>query len=131
MLDIIAHQRVFGAVPLQRFSISSFRTCSPIIGHFEGHAGYSGVMIGLPTEPFHLEFTHASGGSPCPAPTKDNLLLLYLESEQVYISAVKRMEVHGHRPVEQENPYWKDKSQTFEDPDGWGVVLFRGKPLGA
>jgi hypothetical protein len=34
-----------------------------------------------------------------------------------------RLEALGHRPVEPENPYWRDKSVTFEDPDGWRVVL--------
>jgi hypothetical protein len=28
----------------------------------------------------------------------------------------------GQEPVEPENPYWND-DLTFEDPDGWGVVL--------
>ena len=34
----------------------------PIICHFERHAGYSGVMLGMPNERFHLEFTHADTG---------------------------------------------------------------------
>jgi hypothetical protein len=29
----------------------------------------------------------------------------------------------GYSPVEPENPYWSGKSVTFEDPDGWRVVL--------
>ena len=29
----------------------------------------------------------------------------------------------GILPVEPENPYWKDKSETYEDPDGWRVIL--------
>lgn len=49
-----------------------------IIGSFEGHAGYSGVMLGLPDRSYHLEFTEHVDGSPCPAPSKDNLLVFYL-----------------------------------------------------
>ena len=44
------------------------------IASFEGHAGYDGVMLALPGRRDHLEFTHYASGSPCPAPTKDNLL---------------------------------------------------------
>jgi hypothetical protein len=29
----------------------------------------------------------------------------------------------GHEPVEPENPYWAKNRLTFEDPDGWRVVL--------
>jgi hypothetical protein len=32
------------------------------------------------------------------------------------------MRALGHDPVEPENPYWRD-DLTFEDPDGWRVVL--------
>ena len=32
-------------------------------------------MFGLPDEEYHLEFTTHVNGSPCPAPTKDNLLV--------------------------------------------------------
>jgi hypothetical protein len=40
---------------------------------------------------------------------------------------VKRLHDQGHAPVEPENPYWEDKSLTFEDPDGWRVVIYRGE----
>jgi hypothetical protein len=33
----------------------------PVIGHFENHAGYSGVMLGVPTQLFHLEFISRPG----------------------------------------------------------------------
>ena len=101
--------------------------CLPVIAHFENHAGYSGVMLGTPNDHFHLEFTHAEAGSPCPAPTKDNLLVFYIPEDKAYAEAVKRMRDHGYEPVEPENPYWKDKSYTFEDPDGWRTVIYHGQ----
>jgi catechol 2,3-dioxygenase-like lactoylglutathione lyase family enzyme len=93
------------------------------IGSFEGHAGYSGVMLGLPGRGYHLEFTQHAEGSPCPAPTRDNLLVLYIPDRQAIDQLVARLANLGHSPVEPENPYWKDKGVTFEDPDGWRVVL--------
>ncbi len=98
----------------------------PVIAHFEDHAGYSGVILGMPTDQFHLEFTHATAGSPCPAPTKDNLLVFYIPEDKAYAEAVKRMKDHDYQPVESENPYWTGTSHTFEDPDGWRVVLYHG-----
>jgi hypothetical protein len=29
----------------------------PVIGSFDGHRGYSGVILGLPGTDYHLEFT--------------------------------------------------------------------------
>jgi catechol 2,3-dioxygenase-like lactoylglutathione lyase family enzyme len=98
----------------------------PLIAHFEGHHGYSGVIPGKPTDHVHLEFTHHEAGSPCPAPTKDNLLVFYIPQDKLFAEAVKRMKDHGYEPVEPENPYWKDTGCTFEDPDGRRVVIYHG-----
>ena len=93
------------------------------IAAFEGHAGYDGVMLALPGRRDHLEFTHHASGSPCPAPTKDNLIVFYVDDEVVFRAMIARLRRHGHEPVEPENPYWAQKGLTFEDPDGWRVVL--------
>jgi catechol 2,3-dioxygenase-like lactoylglutathione lyase family enzyme len=90
---------------------------------FHGHRGYDGVMLGLPGHEYHLEFTSHDEGSPCPAPTKDNLLVLYVPDRAAVTRIVERLHVAGHGPVEPENPYWKERGHTFEDPDGWRVVI--------
>jgi hypothetical protein len=92
------------------------------IDSFEAHAGYSGVMLGLPGDEVHLELTTHAEGSPGPAPTRDNLLVLYLTDRDAIAAIDARMRALGHEPVEPENPYWSD-DLVFEDPDGWGVVL--------
>jgi catechol 2,3-dioxygenase-like lactoylglutathione lyase family enzyme len=101
----------------------------PVIAEFENHSGYSGIILGTPTDQFQLEFTHADGGSPCTAPTKDNLLVFYFPEDDIFAAALQRMNDHGYDPVEAENPYWKGKSYTFEDPDSWRVVIYHGKAL--
>lgn len=93
------------------------------LGSFEGHAGYDGVMLGLPGADYHLEFTRRAGGSPSPAPSKDNLLVLYFDDRRAIDGMVERLAAHGHRPVAPENPYWAGRGVTFEDPDGWRVVF--------
>jgi catechol 2,3-dioxygenase-like lactoylglutathione lyase family enzyme len=93
------------------------------IASFEDHAGYEGVMLALPGRRDHLEFTHHESGSPCPAPTKDNLLVFYVEDEGAIRQMSARLERHGHEEVEPENPYWAEGGLTFEDPDGWRVGL--------
>jgi catechol 2,3-dioxygenase-like lactoylglutathione lyase family enzyme len=93
------------------------------LGRFEGHAGYDGVLVGLPGSDYHLEFTHHADGSPGPAPTTDNLLVLYLESKREAELAAARLDALGHPAVEPENPYWDGRSIAIADPDGWRVVL--------
>jgi catechol 2,3-dioxygenase-like lactoylglutathione lyase family enzyme len=94
------------------------------IASFEGHAGYSGVMLGLPGHSYHLEFTeHEEQEAPCPAPSKDNLLVFYIPDVEVINRVAARLRGMGHEPVPPENPYWQEKGLTFEDPEGWRIVL--------
>lgn len=94
-----------------------------IIGSFLNHSGYDGVMFGLPDKKYHLEFTTHIDGSPCPAPTKDNLLVFYISDKNEIKNIVDRLNKLGYKEVEPENPYWKEKGITIEDPDLWRVVL--------
>ena len=100
------------------------------IGSFSGHAGYDGVMLGLPGQAVHLELTSHEQGSPCPAPTRDNLLVLYLEDRAAVDAIAARLAALGHPAVEPENPYWLARGVTVEDPDGWRVVLVDASAAG-
>lgn len=93
------------------------------VGSFEGHQGYNGLMIGLPNTDYHLEFTEHEKGSPCPAPTKDNLLVLYIPKRNTIERIAAKLQEMGYPEVEPENPYWNEKGITIEDPDGWRIVL--------
>jgi catechol 2,3-dioxygenase-like lactoylglutathione lyase family enzyme len=101
------------------------------ISWFDNHSGYDGVMFGLPGFDYHLEFTTHIEGSPCPAPTKDNLLVFYIPDENKILSIKERLDGMGYPEVEPENPYWKDKGVTIEDPDGWRIVLMNTEGIGS
>jgi catechol 2,3-dioxygenase-like lactoylglutathione lyase family enzyme len=94
------------------------------IDRFEGHDGFSGVMLGLPGTEYHLEFTSRVDGSPGAAPSPEALLVLYFDSQPEAAAVAERLAGMGHDPVAPENPYWeKAGAVTVEDPDGWRVVL--------
>src|SRR4051812_15319908 len=95
------------------------------LDRFEGHEGYSGVMLGLPGLNYHLEFTERNGGHPCPAPDKDSLIVLYIPDRDDFSRVRSRFEELGHSAVEREKPCWSGASVTFEGPDGWRLVLSR------
>ena len=96
----------------------------PVIDSFTGHAGYTGVILGLPGTSYHLEFTHHDAGSDCPAPSRDNLLVFYCADEPALRRVVERLGAMGYAPVAPENPYWSAIGAiTLEDPDAWRVVF--------
>lgn len=94
-----------------------------VLYEFTDHEGFDGVMLGHEGAAYHLEFTRKQGHKAGNAPTEDNLLVFYIPDASAWKQAVDQMERQGHRPVKSFNPFWDKKGKTFEDPDGYRVVL--------
>jgi len=89
------------------------------IGGFSDHDGYDGVFLEVPGTGAHLELT-AGGGHGAPVPHPESLLVLYLGDEEAVRATSERL---GVEPVAPANSYWGEHGATFEDPDGFRVVL--------
>jgi catechol 2,3-dioxygenase-like lactoylglutathione lyase family enzyme len=89
------------------------------VGRFRDHDGYDGVFLAVPGAGSHLELT-AGGEHGAPAPHPESLLVLYLGGEEAVRAVADRLGVDPVRPA---NPYWAEHGVTFEDPDGFQVVL--------
>ncbi|WP_425259177.1 VOC family protein [Rubrivivax sp. RP6-9] len=98
-----------------------------VLGHFEDHAGFDGVMLGEPGGPYHFEFTHQRGHAVGRAPSQDHLIVFYLPELSEWEAAVARLRRLGHEPVASYNPYWDTLGATFEDADGYRLVLQRAR----
>lgn len=94
-----------------------------LLFRFENHDGFDGIMIGRRGAPYHLEFTRARYQPTEAVPGSDNLLVFYLPAFDDWVAAVNRMRKAGFDPVRSFNPYWDISGVTFEDPDGYRVVL--------
>ena len=94
-----------------------------VIGGFDNHGDFSGRMVGHPKHHYHLEFTTHTTEKAGRAPSLENLLVFYIPDEHEYHTAIKRMAVSGFKKVNSFNPYWEGSGQTFEDLDGYRVVL--------
>jgi catechol 2,3-dioxygenase-like lactoylglutathione lyase family enzyme len=94
-----------------------------VLFQFKDHDGFDGVMLGHKGAAYHLEFTCKQGHGVGKAPTEDNLLVFYLPDKDKWQRAVDRLTECGHKPVKAFNPYWDRHGRTFEDPDGYRVVL--------
>ena len=101
-----------------------------IIASFEDHAGYWGIIFGLPGTEYQLEFTWEKGAPRPPKPHHDDLLVLYMQEKEAIGKLVVRLGVMGYHPVAPTNPYWENKSVTIPDPDGWRVVLVDTTAMG-
>lgn len=93
------------------------------IADFTDHAGFSGIMVGRPELAWHIEFTHCHDHPRQPAPTDEDLLVLYYPDKAAWQQACARMTAAGFRTMRSFNPYWDTNGKTFVDDDGYRVVL--------
>lgn len=96
-----------------------------VLARFEDHAGFDGVMLGIPGSSYHFELTHCRRRHVAPTPTAEDLLVFYIPDEAEWDAACERMRTAGFNLVTPFNPYWGVLGRTFEDPDGYRVVLQR------
>lgn len=94
-----------------------------VLARFEDHDGFDGIMLGRRGAPYHFEFTRKRGHGVGRAPTEENLTVFYLPDLADWTAAIERMQSAGFGAVEAFNPYWDRKGRTFEDPDGYRIVL--------
>lgn len=120
-----AHLRVARATDQLEAVVSFYRDGLgfEVLGGFQDHEGFDGVMLGEAGAGYHLEFTHRRGERAGRAPTEENLLVFYLPDRAGWEAAAARMKAVGYEPVKPANAYWEQNGLTFEDPDGYRVVL--------
>lgn len=82
-------------------------------------------MLGTPGAAYHLELTHCRQRHVTPSPTAEDLLVFYVPEAAEWEAACARMQGAGFKLVTPFNPYWGVRGRTFEDPDGYRVVLQR------
>jgi len=93
------------------------------LGRFENHEGFDGVMLGHPALPYHFEFTYCRAHPVAPTPTAEDLVVFYLPDPGEWQRRCAAMLAAEFREVPPFNPYWKLRGRTFEDDDGYRVVL--------
>lgn len=101
------------------------------LAEFADHAGFDGVVLGHVQLGYQIEFTQQRGHSVGRAPTQDNLLVFYFTDADAWQGRCAQMEIAGFRRVKSYNPYWDVQGATFEDLDGYRVVLQQGGWPGA
>jgi catechol 2,3-dioxygenase-like lactoylglutathione lyase family enzyme len=94
----------------------------PVLGSFEDHDGYSGVILGLPDSSRQLELVLGDGDEP--SPTDEDQLVLYLGSAEQVTQAAEKIRAGGFDSRPATNPYWERSGAVcFVDPDGYWLIL--------
>ncbi len=94
-----------------------------VLGHFEDHAGFDGVMLGASDAGHHFEFTHCRTHPVAPSPTPEDLVVFYVPDESAWQSTCAALLAAGFKQVASFNPYWETHGRTFEDHDGYRTVV--------
>ena len=93
------------------------------LGSFEDHEGFDGVMLGRKGQGYHFEFTFCRTHPVAPQPTAEDLVVFYVPAPDEWTSLCATMLAAGFEAVASLNPYWDARGRTFQDPDGYRVVL--------
>ncbi len=94
-----------------------------VLGSFTDHDGFDGAMLGTPGASYHFELTSCRSHPVSPSPTPEDLVVLYLPVRSEWEAACAAMLAAGFRRVASFNPYWEASGATFQDPDGYRLVL--------
>lgn len=93
------------------------------LSQFQNHQGFDGIIIGHPKESYHIEFTSQRGHQVGKAPTRDHLLVFYIPDQTEWEKACQSMISAEFQDVSSYNPFWDISGRTFEDLDGYRIVL--------
>lgn len=94
-----------------------------ILGGFKDSDGFDGVMLGIPDAGYHFEFTYCRTHPMAPSPTVEDVIVLYIPVKTEWEARCASMCTAGFVQVPSFNSYWDLRGCTYEDPDGYRVVL--------
>lgn len=95
------------------------------LASFADHDGFDGAMLGFRGADFHFEFTVCRAHPVAPRPTPEDLFVFYVPDDSAWTERCEALRGAGFQEVESFNPYWSQQGRTFEDPDGYRVVIQR------
>lgn len=122
---MFAHMRI--ARPVTDLELTCRMYCEALelrkIADFTDHEGFSGVMVGHRSAPWHIEFTRCHHHPVKPAATAEDLLVLYYPDADEWAARCEAMRKAGFAEVVSFNPYWDISGKSWQDNDGYRVVL--------
>lgn len=94
-----------------------------ILGSFEDHSGFDGIMLGSEEVDYHFEFTHEHMKMAPPSNSPEQLIVFYIGSISQTEVLREQMINAGFKVVKSCNPYWDQHGYTLEDFETYRIVL--------
>lgn len=94
-----------------------------ILANYEDEEGFDGIVLGHKNHNYHLEFTNRISDRPRKFEIADTFMVFYLPDSREWECACRSMIDAGFKFVEARNPYWKRVGKTYEDIDGYRIVI--------
>lgn len=100
-----------------------------VVDRFENHEGFDGVMLAPANADagYHFELTRHRDHPIRPTPTVEDLVIFYVPDLREWEAACARLSSCGFERVASFNPYWERRGRTYEDFDGYRIVLENAK----
>jgi hypothetical protein len=93
------------------------------LGRFSDHEGFDGVILGTVGAAYHVELTYCRAHPVPPCPTPEDLLVFYVSDPHQWEQRCRAMLDAGFTEVQPLNPYWSRSGRTYQDHDGYRVVI--------
>jgi catechol 2,3-dioxygenase-like lactoylglutathione lyase family enzyme len=106
---------------LRRFYVDALGLS--VLGEWTDHEGFDGLVVGDARAGWQAEFIHEHAHPAPPAPGPEHLLVFYVADRAALAQRAAAMDAAGCRRVAPNNPYWARCGVTYEDPDGYPVVI--------
>ncbi|MFV8364416.1 VOC family protein [Flavobacterium sp. ZT3P35] len=97
-----------------------------LLGSFNNHDLYDGILIGNSNLDWHFEFTQSNENAEHHF-DEDDILVLYPETRSKYNSMINNVLNSNTSIITSKNPYWNDPEvsggKMFLDPDGFRIII--------
>lgn len=98
-----------------------------LLGRFDDHEGYDGIILGYLNETWELELTWHTSNAIHSAPTDEDIIVLYM-SASLADDLHHRLHAAAFPSRSHANPYWEANGATiYTDPDGYALIVFPTK----
>lgn len=99
-----------------------------VLDRFDNQQGWDGVILGHRDWPYQFEFTARRDESVVPpAPTPEHFLVFCIPEGEYWQKRLKALFEAGFQQVTPPQLYADEGTATYEDPDGYRVVLRCGR----
>lgn len=99
-----------------------------LLDRMDNQQGWDGVILGHRDWPYQFEFTSRRDGTIVPpAPTPEHFVVFCIPEGKLWEKRLEALFEAGYQQVTPPQLYADSNTATYEDPDGYRVVLVCGK----